>query len=79
LQDVAVPLGNAPELAQAAFRKLCLDRNGVAYVLTDQGVARVFGQTLALDRSFRPLAGRVARDVALGSRGDLYFPSWTWR
>jgi hypothetical protein len=73
LQDAAVAVRNAPELGSAAFHKLCVDRDGVPYVLTDHGVARVFKDTLALDRSFRPLTGKVARDIALGPQGDLYY------
>jgi hypothetical protein len=52
---------------------MCVDRDGVVYVLTDRGVARIFGDTLALDASFRPLAAKVATDIALGPDGDLYY------
>jgi hypothetical protein len=45
----------------------------VVYVLTDRGVVRVFDDTLALDRSFRPLSGKVVRDIALSAGGDLYY------
>src|SRR5690242_5648334 len=73
LQDVAVRIHLAPELTNAALLKLCLDRDSVAYVLTDRGVARVFGDTLALDRSFRPLTAKLARDIALSPDGQLYY------
>ena len=72
LQDVSVKFRTAPPLTNANFRRLELDRNGVAYVLTDRGVARTFDETLALDRSFRPLANLVARDIAPG-RGEIYY------
>lgn len=72
LQDVSVKFQNAGALSNAALRRLEFDRNGVAYVLTDRGVARTFDATLALDRSFRPLTGLVAPDITLGG-GELYY------
>jgi hypothetical protein len=72
LQDVSLKFRTAPALTNAIFLRLEIDRDGVAYVLTDRGVARAFGDTLSLDRSFRPLANLVARDIALG-RGGLYY------
>ena len=71
-QDVAVKFRLHPDLAGAEMRKLCIDKDGVVYVLTDRGVARLFGDVLAADRSFRPLAGKVAKDIALSRAGDLY-------
>lgn len=73
LQDVAVQIARSPELTGATFSKVRVDKDGVVYVLTDQGVARVFENRLALDRSFRPLAGKRARDITLGSDGELYY------
>jgi len=61
-----------PELTNAIFRKLCVDKENTVYVLTDKGVARIFDNTLALDRSYRPLAGKIAKDIALTRRA-------TWR
>ena len=72
LQDVSIKFQNAASLSNAALRRLEFDRNGVAYVLTDRGVARTFEATLALDRSFRPLTGLVAHDITLGG-GELYY------
>ena len=72
-QDVAVRLHHAPELTNAIFKKLCVDKENVVYVLTDQGVARVFDDTLALDRSYRPLAGKVPLDITISPEGDLYY------
>jgi hypothetical protein len=72
-QDVAVRIHQAPELTNATFKKLCVDKDNVVYVLTSKGVARVFDDTLALDKSYRPLAGKIARDIALTSQGDLAY------
>lgn len=72
-QDVAVRLRHAPELEGAAFKKLAVDKENVVYVLTDRGVARMFDDTLVIDRSFRPLAGKVPRDIAVSPDGDLYY------
>lgn len=71
-QAVAVRITIAPELRGATFQKLGVESDGIVYVLTDRGVARVFETTLALDRSFRPLAGKLARDLAL-HRGRLFY------
>ena len=72
-QDVAVPVHHSPELANATFKRLCVDQENTVYVLTDKGVARVYDRTLALDKSYRPLAGRIAKDIALTPRGDLAY------
>ena len=72
-QDVAVRIDHAPELTKASFKKLCVDKENTVYVLTDKGVARMFDHTLALDRSYRPLAGRIARDIALTPQGYLAY------
>ena len=70
-QDVAVRIHQAPELTNATFKKLCVDKENIVYVLTSKGVARVFEDTLALDKSYRPLAGKIAKDIALTLQGDL--------
>jgi hypothetical protein len=72
-QDVAVRIHHAPELTNAVFKKLCVDKENVIHVLTDKGVARVFDDTLALDRSYRPLVGKIASDIALTAQGDLAY------
>ena len=41
-QDVAVRIRHAPELTNAIFKKLYVDKENGVYVLTDRGVARVF-------------------------------------
>ena len=72
-QDVAVRIHHAPELTNAVYRKMVIDKEGVVYVLTDRGVARVFDQHLVLDRSYRPLSGKIAQDIALTVTGDLAY------
>jgi hypothetical protein len=72
-QDVAVRFQHAPELTNAGFKKLRVDKENTVFVLTDRGVARIYDTTLALDRSFRPLAGRIPKDIALTSDGDLAY------
>src|SRR6266511_120342 len=71
-QDAAVPYSLSPELRAARFDKALIDRNGILYVLSDLGVARAFGTTLALDKSFRPLTGKKPLDIAL-HRGQIYY------
>ena len=71
-QPVAVKFTAGPELAGARYRRLCITRDGIVYVLTDRGVARLFDTRVALDRSFRPLAAKVARDITLGG-GELFY------
>lgn len=70
-QPVSVRYAIHPDLLSAGWKKLVVDRDGRAHVLTDRGVARVFGDTLALDRSYRPLAGRQARDLTVGN-GEVF-------
>ena len=72
LQDQSVRFRMDAALSKAEFRRLEIDRDGAIYVLTDRGVARVYGDTLTLDRSFRPLTGLLAKDITLG-RGWLYY------
>lgn len=72
-QDVAIRIHHAPGLTNAAFHKVRVDKENTVYVLTDKGVARVYDDTLALDKSFRPLAARTTRDIALTPGGDLAY------
>lgn len=71
-QDTAVRVPIAPELKDASFQKILIGGDGIVYVLTDRGVARVFDSTLALDKTFRPLASKRPADIAR-HRGDLYY------
>ncbi|MSU35376.1 MAG: hypothetical protein EXS36_09715 [Pedosphaera sp.] len=72
-QEASVKFTRSPELTNAILRKLCIDQDGVAYVLTDLGVARVHGNRLVRDRNFRPLADTVPRDITLSPAGELYY------
>lgn len=72
-QDVAVRIRHSPELTNVIFKKLCVDKENTVYVLTDKGVARIFDNTLALDKSYRPLAHKIAKDIALTPQGDLAY------
>jgi hypothetical protein len=72
LQDVSVKLAANAELDGAEFRKVAVTRDGIVYVLTDRGVARLFEKTLGLDHSFRPLAALRPRDITMQSGELLY-------
>jgi len=72
-QDAAEPIRHAPELDGATYRKLVVDRENVVHVLTDRGLARVFGDTLAPDASHRSLAGKPVVDITASPDGDLYW------
>ncbi len=71
-QDVSEPVRHSTELQSVTFRKLVIDRENTVYVLTDRGVARVYDDTLALDRSYRPLAGKPVLDIAVSPEGEVY-------
>src|SRR5947209_9144320 len=71
-QDLSVKFAPAPELSGAIYHKLAIDRDGIVYVLTSRGVARLFDATLALDKSFRPLTGQRALDMTLHD-GRLFY------
>jgi hypothetical protein len=70
-QDVAVRIRHADSLSNAVYRRVCVDQENVVHVLTDKGLARVYDDVLAPDRSFRPQAGTVPLDIAV-SGGDLF-------
>jgi len=72
LQDIAVRFQVNPELNGADYRKVFVNRDGIVYLLTDRGVARVFEQTVALDRSFRPLADLKPSDLTMQGGELLY-------
>ncbi len=71
-QDRATEFVISPELSGAILKRLAVNRDGIIYVLTDKGVARLFDSTLALDKSFRPLSGKRAVDMAI-HRGQLFY------
>jgi hypothetical protein len=60
-----------PELRGKA-KEICVDFDGIVYVQTAVGVARVFGEQIRLDQSYRPLAGKIATDVTVAD-GKLYY------
>lgn len=70
-QEVAVRIDHAPALTNAEYRALKVDKENTVYVLTDKGVARVYEHTLSIDRSYRPLAGRIPKAIGLTPAGDL--------
>ncbi|HOX00904.1 MAG TPA: hypothetical protein P5555_00090 [Candidatus Paceibacterota bacterium] len=72
LQETAVRFEHASELAGARYLRLAISRDGIAYVLTDRGVARLFGQTLAMDHSFRPLSSIPTLDLAVHD-GEVFY------
>ncbi len=72
-QEIAVRITRSHELEGAMLLKLCVTRDDVPYVLTSKGVARDFNGHLAIDRSFRPLAGKVPLDIATSPGGVLYY------
>jgi hypothetical protein len=77
-QDAAVRIQLASPLDKARFSKLIINADGVVYALADEGVARVYDRQLALDRSFRPLSGKRALDLALGPAGVYYLYKEAW-
>jgi hypothetical protein len=70
-QAVAFKFDPAAELRGATYQRLAITRDDVIQVLTDKGLARVFDERLALDRTYRALADQPALDLALG-RGQLF-------
>ncbi len=62
-----------PQLQGAKFLKMERTRDGIVYVLTDRGMARIFGEVLALDKSFRPLAALKPIDICSDTDGNLYY------
>lgn len=72
-QEIALRITRSAELDRADLLKLCVTRDDVPYVLTSKGVAREFNGHMALDRSFRPLAGKVPLDIATSPEGHLYY------
>jgi hypothetical protein len=70
-QDVAVRIRHADSLSNAVYRRVRVDQENVVHVLTDRGMARVYDDTLVPDRSWRPLADTVPKDIAV-SDGDLF-------
>jgi hypothetical protein len=72
LQDRSEQFRAEGELAGATLKKVHVNKDGIVYVLTDRGMARLFENRLALDQSFRPLIGKKILDTAL-ARGEVYY------
>ncbi len=72
LQETAVRFEHASELEGARYLRLAISGDGIVYVLTDRGVARLFGQTLAMDHSFRPLSSIPILDLAVHD-GEVFY------
>jgi hypothetical protein len=72
LQDRSEEFRAEGELAGATLKKVHVNKDGVVYVLTDRGMARLFEKKLALDQSFRPLIGKKILDSTL-SRGEIFY------
>jgi hypothetical protein len=52
--------------------KLAIDHDGIVYILTRKGAARLFGDKVAMDGTYRPLVGKVPLDVTI-ENGELYY------
>lgn len=61
-----------PQESHGKTRELCVDRDGIVYIRTDLGVARLFDGQIRLDHSYRPLIGKIARDLTIAD-GKLYY------
>lgn len=53
------------DLAGAILKKVVVDHNDVVYVLTDQGVARLFENRIIRDLRYRPFQHRVPIDISV--------------
>jgi hypothetical protein len=60
-----------PEL-RGKVKEICIDRDGIVYIRSELGVARLFEGQIRLDKSYRPLAGKVATDLTVAG-GKLYY------
>jgi hypothetical protein len=72
LQDRSEQYRAEGELAGAVLKRVHVNKDGIVYVLTDRGMARLFGNKLALDRSFRPFTGKNLIDSAM-ARGEIFY------
>jgi hypothetical protein len=60
------------ELAGATMKKVHVNKDGIVYVLTDRGMARSFGNKLALDHSFRPFNDKKLLD-STEAYGEIFY------
>ena len=61
-----------PAELKGKAKEICLDRDGIVYIRTEAGVARLTEGRVALDQSYRPLAGKIAVDLTIAG-GKLYY------
>jgi hypothetical protein len=71
LQAISRKFPLPPELRGQATR-LAIDRDGIIYVQTSKGVARLFDDKVALDRTYRPLVDKVPVDMTV-ENSELYY------
>lgn len=58
----------------AELKKVVVDDDGIAYVLTNQDLLRSFNNQLAKDHTYRPLAGIIPVDItSQEKKGHLYY------
>ncbi|MGV3774834.1 MAG: hypothetical protein ACO1QB_18195 [Verrucomicrobiales bacterium] len=72
IQEIPEKFQNSGHLEGAECFNLEIDSDGVVFVRTDRGVARLFKDQLALDQSFRPLAERKPQAIAV-QQGKLFY------
>jgi hypothetical protein len=53
-------------------KRLCIDQDDIVYVLTAKGMLRLYEDKVAPDQSYRPLAGRIPKDITVAN-GKLYY------
>ena len=61
-----------PAELKGKAKEICIDRDGIVYARTEAGVARLWEGQLGLDHSYRPLIGKVAKDLTVAD-GKLYY------
>jgi hypothetical protein len=70
-QPVSHKYALPPEVRGEA-KRICIDKDDIVYILTSKGVYRIFGDTVARDRSYRPLADKIPNDITVAN-GNLYY------
>jgi hypothetical protein len=65
-----------PTELRGQAQQVAIDQDGIVYIATTKGIARLFGHQIALDHSYRPMAGKVATEISVRN-GELFylFPS----
>lgn len=74
LQPVSIKYSLSTAMKGSILKKVVVDYNDNAYVLTDHGLCRINETELVKDLRYRPLANRVPLDVTIQeSTGYLYY------